>query len=443
MEPCRSHHDGDEEGGGEGRVSGSVASKFFSRPPAKRDDDACAGGGCSKKIRRGDPSSVSNATDDREKAEPEPRGAAAGDGKPDLVTVTEAGQVEEKEAGAKEAGAKEAGAKEAGAKEAGAKEPLLSEAQRLTVYPIMHQDIWLLYKQQLASFWTAEEIDFSKDREQWAGPRLSDDDRHFVRCILAFFAASDSLVMLNLMDNFCKEVTVLEAQIAYTYQAMMENIHAEVYSLMIDTFFTDHAQKTAMLQSLGGLRSVQLKVDWSRRWSLRDAPFAKRLVAFAIVEGLFFSGAFCAIYWIKQRNLLPGLTKSNEFIARDEGQHTEFACLLYSKVVGRLDAEEVRGMFREAVDIEKEFINESIPCRLVGMNAELMAQYIEYVADGLLKKLGYDQPLFGAENPFDFMTLCGLPSRVNFFECRASEYQRADVLNVDRGKRDVFYMDDF
>jgi ribonucleotide reductase beta subunit family protein with ferritin-like domain len=325
---------------------------------------------------------------------------------------------------------------------AAADEPLLSEPQRLTVYPILHHDIWMLYKQQLASFWTAEEIDFSKDREQWASTRLSDDDRHFVRCILAFFAAADSLVSLNLMDNFCQEVHVLEAQIAYTFQAAMENVHAETYSLMIDTFFVDNAQKTAMLQSLGGLRSVQLKVDWARRWSLRGGSFAKRLVAFAIVEGVFFSGAFCAIYWIKQRNLLPGLTKSNEFIARDEGQHTEFACLLFSKVLSRPSAEEVHGMFRDAVDIEKEFINESIPCRLVGMNADLMSQYIEYVADGLLRKLGYE-PLFGSDNPFDFMSLCGLSSRVNFFECRASEYQRADVLNVDAGRRDVLYEEGF
>ena len=340
-----------------------------------------------------------------------------------------------------------------------APEPLLSSVQRLTVYPILHPDIWHLYKQQLASFWTAEEIDFSKDREQWA--KLTDDERHFLRSILAFFAASDSVVALNLMDNFCREVQVLEAQIAYTYQAAMENVHAEVYSLMIDTFFTDSAQKTAMLEQMGGLRSVQMKVDWARRWSLRDegggggegvdgggdgglpaAPFAKRLIAFAVVEGIFFSGAFCAIYWIKQRNLLPGLTKSNEFIARDEGQHTEFACLLYSKVVNRLDQQEVHAMFREAVDVEKEFINESIPCRLVGMNSVMMSQYIEYVADGLLRKLNYEA-LYGSENPFDFMSLCGLNSRVNFFECRATEYQRADVLNRDGDRRDVLYDEDF
>lgn len=320
-----------------------------------------------------------------------------------------------------------------------AAEPELSAPglQRLTVYPIRHPDIWRHYKQQLASFWAAEEIDFSKDREQW-NTKLTEDERRFVRGILAFFAASDSVVSLNIMRNFCKEVTVLEAQIAYTYQAMMENIHAEVYSIMIDIYVTDPAERDDMFENLGSLPCVRRKVEWAQRWALTDgadgrtASFSRRLVAYAIVEGLFFSGAFCAIYWIKQRNLLPGLTKSNEFIARDEGQHTEFACMMYGKLRRtRLSEAEVHEIFREAVGVESDFITESIPCRLVGMNAVLMTQYIQYVADGLLGKLGY-APIYGSENPFPFMDLIGMTGRSNFFEERVSMYQRADVLNEDR-----------
>ena len=322
------------------------------------------------------------------------------------------------------------------------------QPQRLTVYPIQHPDVWQAYKRQLASFWTAEEIDFSKDREQWTSS-LNEDERRFVRGILAFFAASDSVVSLNIMNCFCKDVTMLEAQIAYTYQAMMENVHAEVYSIMIDVYITDPDERDDMFFNLGSLPCVRRKVEWAQRWSLggggdpqqqkqqqqQQAPFPRRLLAYAIVEGLFFSGAFCAIYWIKQRNLLPGLTKSNEFIARDEGQHTEFACLLYSKLPAaeRLTEADAHAIFREAVTIETDFIVESIPCRLIGMNATLMTQYIEYVADGLLAKLGY-RGIYGASNPFSFMDLIGMSGRSNFFEERVSMYQRADVLNVDAGR---------
>ena len=315
-------------------------------------------------------------------------------------------------------------------------EPFLSEPQRLTVYPIRHHDIWACYQVQLALFWTPKEVDFSKDREQFL-TLLSEGERHFVKSILAFFAASDSVVSLNLMDRFCQDVPVLEAQVAYTYQAMIENVHAEVYSIMIDTYVVDPAEKAAMFSRLGDVRSVRLKVDWAARWARADAPFAERLVAFAVVEGLYFSGAFCAIYWLKQRNLLPGLTKSNEFIARDEGQHTAFACLIYSKLSAtRLPQERVHAMVREAVAVEKAFITESIPCRLVGMNSDLMAQYIEYVADGLLQRLGCE-PLYGSENPFSFMDMIGLGGRSNFFEERVSLYQRADVLNADAGLSDA------
>lgn len=328
-------------------------------------------------------------------------------------------------------------------------EPLLKEEQRLTVFPIIHEDIWALYKLQLASFWTANEVDFSKDRADWQD-HMNDDERRFIKNILAFFASSDTVVMLNLTRNFTKEVKVLEAQIAYTYQAAMENVHGEVYSLMIETYVTDPVEKADMFANLGSITSVQQKVNWAAKWGLScgdedqsKASFARRLVAFAIVEGLFFSGAFCALYWIKSRNLLPGLTKSNEFIARDEGMHCDFACLLYSKIAfTRLSQEECHDIFREAVAIEREFIIESIPCRLIGMNSVLMSQYIESVADNLLVKLGYSK-LFGTRNPFAFMDLIGMVGRSNFFEERASLYQRADVLADKPFGDGPLYDDDF
>ena len=289
-------------------------------------------------------------------------------------------------------------------------------------------------QKQLASFWTAKEVDFSKDREQWQS-QLTDDERRFLKSVLAFFAASDSVVSLNLMNNFCREVKVLEAQTAYTFQAMMENIHAEAYSTMIDVYITDPCERDDMFSNLGSLPAVKAKVAWAERWSLAggEAPFARRLLAYVIVEGLFVSGAFCAIYWFKQRNLLPGLTKSNEFIARDEGQHSEFGALLYNKLVHtRLGQAEAHDMFRDAVAVENEFINEAIPCRMIGMNAALMLQYIQFVADHLISTLGYD-PIYGSTNPFPFMDLLGMLGRSNFFEERVSLYQRADVLSRDAG----------
>lgn len=299
--------------------------------------------------------------------------------------------------------------------------------QRYTVLPIQYPELWHAYKRQLASFWSPEEIDFSQDRKQWQ-EKLTEDERTFIRGILTFFAASDTVVSLNLMNSFCKEVCVLEAQIAYTYQAMIENIHAEVYSTQIDTCIRDPEEKRRIFESMGESKTVQDKVAWAKTWASSDTPFANRLLAFAIVEGLFFSGAFCAIYWIKQRNLMPGLTKSNEFIARDEGQHTDFACLLYSMLRNtRVPEEDVRQTFREAVEIEKHFILEVIPCRMVGMNSDLMSQYIEYVADGLLVKLGYSV-MYETANPFPFMNLIGMSGRSNFFEERVSLYQRANVM---------------
>jgi len=294
--------------------------------------------------------------------------------------------------------------------------------------------VWQLYKEQLASFWVADEIDFSEDRDQWENV-MTEDERRFVKHVLAFFAGTDTIVSLNLMDNFCKEVNMLEAQVAYTYQAMMENIHGEVYSMMIDTYIQDPDEKRQLFLDTGAIASVGLKMRWAEQWSLNaeDAPFAKRLVAFAVVEGLFFSGAFCAIYWLKQRNLLKGLTFSNELIQRDESMHTSFACLMYSKLAPeeRMAPGDVHALLRDAVEVEKQFITESIPCRLIGMNADLMAQYIEFVADSLLGHLGC-AAIYHSRNPFSFMNLIGLPGRANFFEKRPSDYQRADVLNVGK-----------
>lgn len=316
-----------------------------------------------------------------------------------------------------------------------AQEPLLSSQQRFTVYPVLWSDIWNQYKKQLAAIWTVEDVDMSQDRAQFNSDRVTDAERTFVKAVLTFFAGTDTVVSLNIMDNFCKEVKPIEAQIAYTFQAMMENIHAEMYSIMIETYITDEREKAALFDHLGDIPSVQKKVVWAQKWAgSSNEPFANRLVAFAIVEGLFFAGAFCAIYWFKQRNLLPGLTKSNEYIARDEGMHTEFACLLYSKLVDKVPADRVREMFQEAVAIEKEFIIESIPCRMIGMNSDMMSQYIEFVADGLMQLLGHER-MYGSENPFDFMNLIGMPSRSNFFESRPTEYQRggeAGELYVDQ-----------
>ncbi len=327
-------------------------------------------------------------------------------------------------------------------KELEKKEWLLNEEQRFTLFPIRHPDIWHLYKLQIASFWVPGEIDLGKDGEHWNNV-LTEPERVFVKHVLAFFAGTDTIVALNLMDNFCKEVSLLEAQIAYTYQAMTEGIHSEVYSMMIDAYIKDPVEKAELFHNMGNVDSVKKKMAWAERWSLNaeDAPFSHRLLAFAIVEGLFFSGAFCAIYWLKNRNLLPGLTKSNEFIARDEGMHTEFACLLYDKLEHtKLTQEETHAMFSEAVSVEKEFITESIPCRLIGMNAELMSTYIEFVADRLLMRLGY-APLYGSRNPFPFMDLIGMVARSNFFEERVSLYQQSKVM--DASNNDLTYDDDF
>jgi len=305
-------------------------------------------------------------------------------------------------------------------------EILLIETQRYTLFPIKYPKIYDMYKKQLACFWISSEIDFSKDKNDWLN-KLNDDERFFIKHILAFFAGSDGIVNVNILDNFSKEVKILEAQMTYNFQGTMESIHSEVYSLMIESYIDDNIEKNKLFNAIENIPCIKKKAEWALKWTKSTNQFSYRLVAFAIVEGLFFSGAFCAIYWIKERNLLPGLTKSNEFIARDERLHTEFACLLYSMISNRIKQEEIHMMFNEAIEIEIEFITESLPIKLIGMNSNLMIQYIKYVADWLLNNLSYEK-LFNVENPFSFMNTIGMESRSNFFDERTSTYQKATSM---------------
>jgi ribonucleoside-diphosphate reductase subunit M2 len=302
-------------------------------------------------------------------------------------------------------------------------------SQRYVVYPIREQEVFDLYKKQVASFWTPEEIDFSKDIDDWEN-RLNEDERRFIKFILVFFASADTIVSLNLMENFTREVPYLEAQMAYTFQAAMENIHAEVYSIMIETYIKDKSEKDMLFRDVPVLDTVRAKTEWAKKWASSseqpDSSLCRRLLAFVIIEGLFFSASFCAIYWLKQRNLLPGLTKSNEFIARDESMHTEFGCLLFQKLCGgdAVNTVTLHQMMREAVLIETAFICDGMSCRMIGMNADLMSQYVHFVADNLCHMLG--QPiLYGTPNPFPFMDMLGMSARSNFFEERVSLYQKA------------------
>ena len=281
------------------------------------------------------------------------------------------------------------------------KEILLDEENnRLTVYPILYNNIWSAYKTQMAAFWTAEEIDFSNDYKDFNS--LSENEKYFIKMVLAFFAASDTIVNINLGERFTKEVQIREAIIAYNFQMMMENIHSEVYSLMIDNIIRNYEEKNKLLNAITEYPCISKKALWAKKWIDSKATFAIRLIAFAIVEGVFFSGSFCAIFWLKKKNLMPGLCDSNELIARDESMHTDFAILLYLMIENKINERVVHQMFIEAVIIEKEFICESLPCSLLGMNSELMSQYIEFVSDRLLESLGYNK-IWGTVNPFDFM----------------------------------------
>lgn len=308
-----------------------------------------------------------------------------------------------------------------------ASEPFLATTQRFTLYPIEHEDIFNAYKTQLACMWVANEIDYSKDRMQFDA--LNGDEQHFLKCILSFFAASDSVVSLNILENFCAQIPVLEAQVCYTYQAMMENIHSEAYSMMIDTYVSDPLEKEQLLRDVSLKVSVQRKMDWANRYRHADVSVATRVVAYVIVEGLYFSSAFAGIFWFKQRNVLPALTKSNTLIARDEGQHVAFGALLYSKLTAtRLPTQAVVDMMRDAVAVEHAFVRETIVGKHLGMNADLMCQYVEFVADGLLVMLGYDK-VWNSTNPFPYMDLLGMDGRDNFFEGVPTQYQRGAVLN--------------
>jgi ribonucleoside-diphosphate reductase beta chain len=307
-------------------------------------------------------------------------------------------------------------------------EPILQENNsRFVLFPIQHDDIWSFYKKAEASFWTAEEIDLSPDLIDWE-TKLNDDERHFVKHVLAFFAASDGIVNENLAEHFLKEVQYTEAKFFYGFQVAIENIHSETYSLLIDSYIKDSKEKAHLFNALETIDCVRKKGEWALRW-IDNGSFAERLVAFAAVEGIFFSGSFCSIYWLKKRGLMPGLSFSNELISRDEGLHCDFACLLYTKhLVNKLPKEQVRQIILDAVAIEKEFVTDALPVRLIGMNAELMQQYIEFVADRLLVELGNDRE-FNTSNPFDFMDMISIQGKTNFFEKRVAEYQKAGVLN--------------
>ena len=309
---------------------------------------------------------------------------------------------------------------------------LIPDDNRFVMFPIQHDDIWQMYKRQVDCFWRAEEVDLSKDINDWN--KLNSDEQQFIKMVLAFFAASDGLVLENLANRFMGDVQLSEARAFYGFQIAMENIHSEMYSLLIDTYIHDSTEKTKLFEATQNYSCIAKKADWAKKWiGDENSNFASRLVAFAAIEGIFFSASFASIYWIKKRGLMPGLTLSNEFISRDEALHTEFAILLYSKLQTKLSKTRIYEIIQEAVSIEKEFITEAIPCRMIGMNSKLMIQYIEYVADRLVLQLGYDK-IYHSQNPFDFMELISMESKVNFFERTNSEYALANKTVDD----DVF-----
>jgi len=304
-------------------------------------------------------------------------------------------------------------------------EPILQENKnRFVIFPIQHDDIWQWYKKQEASFWTAEEIDLHQDVVDWK--KLSDDERYFLKHILAFFAASDGIVNENLAENFVNEVQYSEAKFFYGFQIMMENIHSEMYSLLIDTLVDNDSEKDELFNALERFPAIKKKADWALRW-IESESFAERLIAFAAVEGIFFSGAFCSIFWMKKRGLLQGLATSNEFISRDEGLHRDFACHLHNNhLVNKVPQERIMQILSEALEIEREFITESLPVNLIGMNSKLMSEYLEFVTDHLLETLNCPK-VYNTANPFDFMDMISLEGKTNFFEKRVSEYKKAGV----------------
>ena len=319
-------------------------------------------------------------------------------------------------------------------------EPILKENKdRFVIFPIQHHDIWEWYKKSEASFWTAEEIDLHQDLTDW-NEKLTDDERYFIKHILAFFAASDGIVNENLAENFVNEVQYSEAKFFYGFQIMMENIHSETYSLLIDTYVKDETEKDKLFNAIENFPAIKKKADWALKW-IESPSFAERLIAFAAVEGIFFSGAFCSIFWLKKRGLMPGLTFSNELISRDEGVHADFAVHLHNKhLVHKVSKERIREIIVDALNIEREFITESLPVSLIGMNSKLMAQYLEFVADRLLLELGCEKE-YNTSNPFDFMDMISLQGKTNFFEKRVSEYQKAGVLNKEEEDTNKYSFD--
>lgn len=318
-------------------------------------------------------------------------------------------------------------------------EPLLApDDNRFVMFPIKYEDIWSMYKKQIDCFWRAEEIDLSKDLTHWEG--LNSDEQMFISMILAFFAASDGIVLENLAQRFMSDVQVSEARAFYGFQIAMENIHSETYSLLIETYIKDKEEKYRLFNAISNYPCIKKKSDWAQKW-IHDnrSSFATRLVAFACVEGIFFSGAFCSIFWLKKRGLMPGLTFSNELISRDEALHCEFAVLLYSKLLKKMDKSRIHEIIKEAVEIETEFICEALPCKLIGMNSDLMTQYIKFVADRLCVQLGYKK-IYNVVNPFDFMELISLESKTNFFEKRNDAYALADK---SQSKEAFDFTDDF
>jgi ribonucleoside-diphosphate reductase beta chain len=322
-------------------------------------------------------------------------------------------------------------------------EPMLQEnASRFVIFPIKHDNLWLMFKKAQASFWTAEEIDLANDLNDWE--KLSNDEQYFIKHVLAFFAASDGIVNENLVERFCSEVQYPEARFFYGFQIMIENVHSETYSLLIDTYVKNKAEKMHLFNALETVPCVKKKADWALRWIQDSTRFAERLVAFAVVEGIFFSGSFCAIYWLKKRGLMPGLTFSNELISRDEGMHCDFACILYSMLEKKLTDAELHAIVGEAVVYEKEFVCEALSVDLIGMNSRMMSEYIEFCADRLLVALGGPK-LYHATNPFDWMELISLQGKTNFFEKRVAEYQKANVMSslTKNSSDDIMNMNEF
>merc|ERR1712187_693477 len=307
----------------------------------------------------------------------------------------------------------------------------MGNPRRWVMFPLQSPEIWEMYKKHEASFWTAEEIDLSQDSKDW--DQLTDAERHFVKHVLAFFAASDGIVLENLASRFSTQVQLPEARAFYGFQIAMENIHSETYSLLIEQYLRDPEEKDMVFNAIHTMPAVKAKAEWAVKWMNDENSFAERIVAFAAVEGILFSGSFCAIYWLKKRGLMPGLTFSNELISRDEGLHAEFACMLYGMLQHPLPEDVVHDIIRGAVRVERLFITEALSCDLIGMNNELMTRYIEFVADRLLTALGHSK-LFGASNPFDWMELISLQGKTNFFEKRVGEYQKAGVMTIGTGQ---------